>query len=284
MEGRLSLLVVHAHPDDESLSTGGTLAKYAQKGVETFLVCCTKGEEGEYLNPSMDEAEIEPDISQVRMKELEEATRILGVKRVYFLGYRDSGTAGKPSNLNPDALMNADMNEATGRLVRIIREVRPQVVITYNERGLYGHPDHIAANRITLSAIKASPDPSMYPEISLPPWRPLRLFYIAIPTSRLIKIKEIFEKRGERFDYDIDFMGTPDEDITTVLDVREFLDKKIKAIYSHKSQIGPKSMVARITDPFRSEVMGKECYVCVIGCSGISSGDDLFQGIYEMEI
>jgi len=283
MNESLVLLAIHAHPDDESLGTGGTLAKYAAEGVETVLVCCTRGEEGEFLNPSLDPSEFRDRITEVRMKELEEAIKILGVKRVYFLGYRDSGTAGKPSNSHPRALVNADTKEATGRLVRIMREVRPQVVITYNEKGLYGHPDHIAVNKITLSAIAASGDPSMYPEIPLPPWRPERLYYIAIPKSRLLKMKEIIEKRGERFDYDIDFMGTPDEEITTIIDVSPFIDQKIRAIYSHRSQIGPRSLVSRMTEPFRSEAMGKECYVCVIGCKGGVSADNLFEGIRKYE-
>jgi len=174
------------------------------------------------------------------------------------------------------------MAEATGRLVGILREVRPQVVITYNERGIYGHPDHIAVNRITRAAMDAAGDPECYPTIPWPPWSPRRLYYMAIPRSRLLKMREILEGRGERFDWDIDFRSTPDEEITTRVDVSRYLDTKLEAIRCHKSQIGPGSFFSRVDESFRSEALGVECYVCVRGCDGTpDGGGDLFHGIRE---
>ncbi len=280
MTEKLVLMAVHAHPDDESLSTGGTLARYAAEGTETVVVCATKGEEGELLNPALDPSELPDDITLVRMKEFEEARKVLKIGRVYFLGYRDSGMEGTASNAHPEALKNADIEEATERLVRIIREVRPQVIVTYNEKGLYGHPDHIAANRITLSALQASGDKSRYPQIPWPPWSPKKLYYTAIPKSRLIKMKKILEDRGDEVNFNIDFLGTPDEKITTRIDVSRFLDQKLKAIYSHNSQIGPNSFVSRMSEPLRNEVLSSEPFVCIMGCQdGANGEDDLFQGI-----
>ena len=280
MKEKLVLMAVHAHPDDECLSTGGTLARYAEEGIETVVVCATKGEEGDILNPDLDTSEFPDDITEVRMKEFAEARKVLKLSRVYFLGYRDSGMEGRASNSHPEAFKNADTEEATERLVRIIREVRPQVIITYNEKGLYGHPDHIAANRTTLSAIKAAGDKSRYPHIPWPPWNPIKLYYTAIPRSRLLKMKKILEDRGDEVTFNIDFIGTPDEKITTRIDVSRFLDQKLKAIHSHKSQIGPNSFVSRMREPLRSEALGSEPFVCMMGCEdGANGEDDLFQGI-----
>ncbi len=282
MAERLVLLAVHAHPDDESLGTGGTLAKYVAEGVETVLVCATKGEEGDIQNPDLDPSKIPAEISELRLKELDAACKVLGIRRVHFLGYRDSGMAGSASNAHPHALVNADLGEAAGRLVEIIREARPQVVITYNERGIYGHPDHIAVNRITVAAVDAAGDPERYRTIPYPPWSPRRLYYMAIPRSRLLRMKEILEGRGECFDWDIDFRSTPDEEITNRIDVTAYLQTKLRAIRCHASQIGPGSFFSRVDESFRTEALGIECYVCVKGCDGVSDGGgDLFHGIRE---
>jgi mycothiol conjugate amidase Mca len=278
----LRLMAVHAHPDDESMSTGGTLARYASEGVEVVLVCATKGEEGDILNPAVEPDEISDDIVQMRMKELDEACKILGIHRKYFLGYRDSGMDGSPSNAHPQALQNADIHEATERLVRIIRETKPQVVITYNEKGFYGHPDHIAVNRISQAAVEAASDPNRYPQIQWPPWQPLKFYYTGVPKSRLLKFKEYLEARGEEVWFDVDFLGTPDGEITTRIDVLPFLDRKLRAISSHRSQIGPNSFVSRLPEDLRKEGFGNECYVCVQGCpAGADLEEDLFHGLRD---
>jgi N-acetyl-1-D-myo-inositol-2-amino-2-deoxy-alpha-D-glucopyranoside deacetylase len=280
MSERLVLMTVHAHPDDESLGTGGILAKYASEGVETVLVTATRGEVGEVLNPDMTPDEIPDDFSELRMRELEAACRTLEIHRTYFLGYKDSGMAGWDTNADPEALANADVGEASERLVRIIRETRPQVVITYNENGFYGHPDHIAANRITLAALEASGDPSKHPDIPFPPWRPRKLYYTAIPRSRLLQFKRELEARGEEFPLDVDLIGTPDEAVTAWIDVRSVADRKLTAIKSHRSQIGPGHFVNRMDERTWMEAFGTECFVCVQGCeNGPPREEDLFAGI-----
>ncbi len=280
MGAHLVLLAVHAHPDDESLGTGGTLARYAAQGVETVLVCATGGEEGEIQNPDVDPCEAASGMAALRLRELDAACHILGIGRRFLLGYRDSGMEGRPANAHPLALRNADLEEATAKLVRIVREVRPQVVLTYNEWGLYGHPDHIAVNRITLSAWEASGDPARFPETPHPPWRPQRLFYTAIPRSRLLRFREMMAARGESIGFDIESRSTPDDEITTRIDVGPYLDTKLRAIHSHRSQIGPGSLISRMPEPLRTEALSSESYVCVRGCSReVPCAEDLFEGI-----
>jgi len=159
MHTELSLMVVHAHPDDESIGTGGILAKYSAEGIRTVLVYGTRGEVGEILNPDFVPPSPGMKIEDIRTLELEKALKVLGVKSVHFLGYRDSGIAGSPENHHPQAFAEANMREATGKLVDIIRRERPYVIVTYNERGFYGHPDHIMANRVTLQAFRTADDP-----------------------------------------------------------------------------------------------------------------------------
>src|ERR1044071_4760229 len=141
MSEPLTLMIVHAHPDDEAIGTGGVLARYAAGGVRTVLVTATLGEEGEIVVPEMDTPEVKARLAEVRREELDQALAILGVSDLEILGYRDSGMAGTESNNRPDCFNMADMDEATGRLVRLVRAYRPQVLMSYNEQGGYGHPD-----------------------------------------------------------------------------------------------------------------------------------------------
>src|SRR5579859_1968554 len=155
------LMAVHAHPDDECLSTGGVLARYGAAGVRTVLVTCTDGAVGEISDPAL----ATPDnLVEVRSRELDESVRILGVSRLVKLGYRDSGMAGTPDNDNPASFQQADFESAVGRVVRLIREERPQVVVTYDENGGYGHPDHIRAHQVAVAAFAAAGDGNRFPE------------------------------------------------------------------------------------------------------------------------
>ena len=166
----LTLLAVHAHPDDESISTGGILSKYSANGTRTVLAYGTRGEAGDILNPKFVSPKPGLNIKKVRAIELAAAVKVLTVGMVYFLGYRDSGMAGSPENHHPLAFAQADIQEATARLVEIIRQVRPQVIVTYNEKGTYLHPDHIMANRVTLRAFQASGDARFEIGEALEPW------------------------------------------------------------------------------------------------------------------
>jgi len=155
-----TLLAVHAHPDDESSKGAGTFARYADEGVRTVIVTCTGGEAGDILNPAMDNPGNLERMPELRRQELAKALEILDVSQHYFLGYRDSGMPDTETNKHPDAFANADLDEAVGRLVRIIREERPQVVLTYDENGGYPHPDHVRTHEVSVAAFDAAGDPA----------------------------------------------------------------------------------------------------------------------------
>ena len=157
-DGRLSLMAVFAHPDDESFGIGGTLARYgADPGVRVVLVCATRGEAGEISNPELASSER---LGEVREQELRCACRTLGVEDLFFLDYRDSGMAGTAENEDPRALAQADFDEAVGKIVAHIRREQPDVVVTFDENGGYGHPDHIAIHHLTKAAFAAAADPA----------------------------------------------------------------------------------------------------------------------------
>jgi len=278
---QLTLLVVHAHPDDESISTGGVLAKYSKNGFQTVLVYCTKGEAGDILNPDFVHPIPGMSIADIRAIELENALRVLDVKSVHFLGYRDSGMAGTPQNHHPQAFARADMQEATERLVQIIRQVRPHVIATYNEKGTYLHPDHIMANRVTLRAFHASGDPSLNAGTGLAPWQPTKLYYTAIPLQRIRRMYKILVERGEEPGFDPDVLGTPEEKISAVIDVRKYLSRKLEALNCHQSQMNPNSIFRRMPEEVREEAMGYEHFECVYGCSLTNGREaDLFEGLH----
>jgi N-acetyl-1-D-myo-inositol-2-amino-2-deoxy-alpha-D-glucopyranoside deacetylase len=273
-----TLLAVHAHPDDESIGTGGILAKYADQGIKTVVVFCTRGEEGDILNPAFVPPSPGIGIKEIRKMELDRALKVLQVRSVFFLGYRDSGMAGTPTNRHPRAFAQADLEEAAEKLVHIIRQTSPQVMVTYNEKGTYGHPDHIMANRVTRRAFQAAGDPDFIDGSGLPPWQPSKLYYTAISQTRLQMMVQLAKERGEKLDFDPDLLGTPDERITTRVDVRPFLAQKMKAIACHESQFGPQSFIRRLPEEWREEAFGQEYFECVTGCC---SGNeiDLFEGL-----
>jgi LmbE family N-acetylglucosaminyl deacetylase len=263
----LSLMVVHAHPDDESIGTGGILAKYSAEGIRTILVYGTRGEVGEILNPDFVPPSPDLKIEDIRMLELEKALKVLGVESVHFLGYRDSGIAGSPKNHHPQAFAKANMREATGKLVDIIRGERPHVIVTYNERGFYGHPDHIMANRVTLQAFGTADDPEFECKNGLKPWHPNKLYYIAAPVTRLRMMYRLALERGEKPPFNPEVLGTPEDKITTIIDVREYLPQKLEAINCHQSQINPNSFLRNMANKYREEALGYEYFSCVKGCN-----------------
>ncbi|MBX6341996.1 MAG: PIG-L family deacetylase, partial [Thermomicrobiaceae bacterium] len=171
-------MAIFAHPDDEAFGCGGALARYA-RDHRVVLVSATRGEQGEISDPSL---ATRATLAEVRERELREAARVLGVDDVRFLGYRDSGMEGKVDD--PRALVNADEREVVGRLVAILREVQPAVVITFEPSGGYGHPDHVAISRLATLAVDAGSDAAAYPDAG-PPASPTRLFYSGIPRGLL---------------------------------------------------------------------------------------------------
>ena len=277
---QLTILAVHAHPDDESISTGGILSKYSAKGIRTVLAYGTRGEAGDILNPKFVAPKPGLDIKEIRAIELAAAVGVLTVEAVYFLGYRDSGMAGSPENLHPQAFAQADIQEATTRLVEIIRQIRPQVIVTYNEKGTYLHPDHIMANRVTLRAFQASGDARFEIGEALEPWQPTKLYYTAIPLERIRRMYRTVKERGEEPGFDPEVLGTPEHKISTVVDVREYLAQKLEALNCHQSQMNPNSIMRRMPEEWRLEVMGYEHFECVHGCPAADTKEtDLFEDL-----
>ena len=194
------VLLVHAHPDDEAFGSGGLIARSVAEGRRVDLVTCTGGEEGEIHDPTLDEAEAKPRLREIRHAELQCALDALrgdgpGTLELHLLGYRDSGMMGTESNANPEAFWNADLDEATGRLVAIVRRTRPAVMVSYDSNGNYGHPDHINAYRIADGAWEAAADPKRYPEAG-PPHAVGKLYEIAFNRDRWMALMNDMKERG----------------------------------------------------------------------------------------
>lgn len=239
----LSLLTVHAHPDDESSKGAGTVARYSAEGVRTTLVCCTGGELGDIANPALKDTDIIDDLARVRAAELAAATAILGFTEVVHLGYRDSGMAGSPGNDDPRSFHRADRDEAVGRLVAEIRRVRPQVILTYgDDQQGYPHPDHLAVHDISLPAFELAGDPSYRPDLG-ESWMPSKLYYSAWSRSRIQSLHERYAQLGLVSPYDEGWFKRPSHDhrITTRIDVRHHYGARCEALRAHATQIDPTS-------------------------------------------
>lgn len=194
-----SLLTVHAHPDDETVSTGGMMSLYSRVGHRVACVTCTGGELGEIVVPELDTPDNHARLSEIRAVELQRALACLGPIEHHWLGFRDSGMMGEPGNEAGGSFWQADPDEATGRLVRIVRRFRPQVMVSYNEFGGYGHPDHIRAAQVTRLAFERAPDATWYPEQlaeDLAPWQPLKLYESVMDLTRRSDLTEILRERG----------------------------------------------------------------------------------------
>lgn len=277
----LTLMTVHAHPDDESIGTGGILAKYALEGIRTVLVTCTRGELGEVQDPSYAPPRQGMGITEIREQELAEAIAILNISAYYNLGYKDSGMAGTSGNNDPEAFARADQREAANCLARVIRKERPQVIVTYDENGIYGHPDHIMAHHITEKAFFAAGDPNLTFDSGEAPWLPGKLYYFAISMGRSKRNKSPQEDTPANARTASTIIGTPEEEITTRIDVTSVLDVKFNAIYSHASQIGPGHLFRRLSQDQKVAFFGKEHFVCAHGCDRVPNPKetDLFEGL-----
>lgn len=266
MSKPLTLMAIHAHPDDEASSTGGVLAKYAAEGHTTVLVTCTGGEVGEISDAALATPER---LAEVRRRELDESVRILNVTHLELLGYRDSGMMGTEDNTHPDAFAQADLDAAAGRLVALVRRYRPSVLVTYDENGFYGHPDHINANRIAVKAYEWAGDPARFPEHGLEPWAPFKLYYQAIPRSTMASFSRRLREFGieppmpEEGDTERMPWGTPDELVTTTVDVSAYIDQKRQALFAHATQMGPEQFFVKLPTEIFDEVFGQEGYQLV---------------------
>ncbi len=243
MDEPLAILAVHAHPDDESSKGAGTIARYHREGIETVLVCCTGGEEGDILNPAMDRDEVRSNLPAVRRAELQSAAAIIGYDEVVWLGYRDSGMPDSEANSRPDCFARADLDEAVGRLVAVIRRVRPQVIVTYaDDQSGYPHPDHLRVHEISLPAFDAAADPDRYPEAGSP-WQPLKLYYTAWSRARIEAMHHKFIELGLESPFGEDWFKRPAQDdrITSRIDTSSVADVRRRALLAHETQVDPKS-------------------------------------------
>lgn len=251
MSEPLTLMTVHAHPDDEASKGAPTLARYHGLGVRTVLVCCTGGEEGDLQNPTLREPGqpfhgLDPDeerslVAAMRPAELAASAEVIGFDEVVMLGYRDSGMAGSEANSRPDCFHQADLDEATGRLVAEIRRTRPQVVITYSdEQQGYPHPDHLKVHDVSVLAFDRAGDPNWYPEAG-PPFAPSKLYYTVWSRRRLVAIHEgLLDRRGES-PFDEGWFARPDTDhrITTRIDVTGYFWARTGSLRAHATQVDP---------------------------------------------
>lgn len=270
-------LASFAHPDDEAFGVAGVFRAFADAGIRTALICATRGEEGEISDPALATKDT---LGQVREQELREACRIMGVDDLTFLDYRDG------------SLDRADPNEAEGRIVRVIRRLRPQVVVTFDKQGGYGHPDHIAIHERTVGAFHKAGDARCYPEQiaeGLQPYAPQKLYVTALPVSGMRAFREKLRAQGVDFrpggamaTIPIDRMGTPDEDVTTAVPLGEReIDAKLAAMLAHRTQMDPRSPMARMSrDDFR-DWRGVEHFVQIYpeGAPGGQQEHDLFAGV-----
>jgi mycothiol S-conjugate amidase len=239
----LCLLTVHAHPDDESSKGAGTVARYHAEGVRTVLVCCTGGEEGDILNPAMDRDEVKADIGRIRREELDRAAAIIGYDEVVMLGYRDSGMPDSEANARPDAFANADMDEAVGRLVAIIRRTRPQTIVTYaDDQQGYPHPDHLRVHDITHPAVERAADPHWYPEAG-PVWQVAKVYYSIWSKKRAELTHEKYLELGLESPFSAEWFDRPwqDERITTSIDIAGYGNVRLDALLAHATQVDPES-------------------------------------------
>ncbi len=251
MSDRLTLLTVHAHPDDEASKGAPTLAKYHAEGVHTVLVCCTGGEEGDLQNPSLREEGqpfhgLTPEaekakVVSMRAAELAKSAEIIGFDEVVMLGYRDSGMPESEPNEHPDCFHQADLDEATGRLVAEIRRTKPQVIITYgdDQKG-YPHPDHLRVHDISVLAFDRAGDPDWYPELG-EPFTPSKLYYSVWAKERLLAVHEAMIAKNGESPFDQEWLDRPGQDhrITTRVDVSDYMWARSGSLRAHATQVDP---------------------------------------------
>ena len=261
------LLLVHAHPDDETINNGVTMAKYAEAGAAVTLVTCTRGEEGEVLVTELANLASDKDdkLGEHREIELKDAMAQLGINDFRFLGtpnkkWRDSGMMGTPQNERGDVFWQADLDEASLELVKIILEIKPQVLITYDEFGGYGHPDHIKAHRVAMRATELAAEQG---------WQVSKIYWNTMPRSviqmGIEKMKEVgSDFFGAQSADDLPF-AKPDELVTTVVNAPEYVPQKLAAMKAHATQISVDGPFFALSNNLGLSVWGDEYYTLVKG-------------------
>ena len=273
----LTALAVFAHPDDEGFSCGGTLAKLVALDIRVTLVCATNGDVGEISDPSLATPET---LAQVRKGELRRAMAVTGVSDLRFLEYRDSGMEGTADNQHPNSLRQAQEQQVIERLSDIIKEVQPALVITHDPTGGYGHPDHIAVYRLVTQAF-SSTGPGVGDGTSLETGGPRSLYYSCFPRSVFRRMWQAMLDAGITPPFaslEVDSIGSPDEVVTTTLDVGEFVETKIESLMCHQTQIDPDGFFTRMPQDVLRDVMGTEYFTLALA-QGSEEGADLLAGL-----
>ena len=253
------LLAIFAHPDDETFGLGGTMARYAERGVPVTMLCATRGEVGEIAAGSAATPET---LGAFREQELRDAMAILGVADVRFLDFRDSGMQGTPENADPRNLMNAAPDAAVAPIVAAIRERRPDAIVTWDASGGYGHPDHIATHHHATAAYHAAADGSQYADAGSP-WLAPALFYTAIPIEEFGRMMQAMRDRGievPEFAADESIAELPRVPANCVIDVAPYFDRKMQAMLAHSSQITKDDPFMRIPDDLQRSFFGREFF------------------------
>ncbi|MFC5718854.1 N-acetyl-1-D-myo-inositol-2-amino-2-deoxy-alpha-D-glucopyranoside deacetylase [Streptomyces gamaensis] len=284
------LLLVHAHPDDESINNGATMAKYAAEGAQVTLVTCTLGEEGEVIPAGLAHlaADREDALGPYRAGELAAAMKELGVGDHRFLGgpgrYRDSGMLGSPQNEHPACFWRADVDEAAASLVEVIREVRPQVLVTYDPDGGYGHPDHIQAHRVAMRAAELAGEAGFRPDLGAP-HTIAKVYWNCVPRrlaeegfARLRATASALPFAGVAELSDVPGV-VADEDVTAVIDGAHHVRAKAAAMRAHATQITVEEPFFALSNDLAQPLFADECYRLVRGTAGAGREDDLFAGV-----
>jgi LmbE family N-acetylglucosaminyl deacetylase len=278
MADTLTLMAVHAHPDDEASSTGGVLAKYADKGVRTVVVTCTNGEFGDTpagIKPG-DDGHDEQEVAQIRLAELRESCKYLGVSHLELLGYHDSGMPDWEYKHRPDAFCNVPEQDVAFRISSLIEQYRPQVVVTYDDNGAYQHPDHVHASRAAAAAVAGTGIPA-------------KLYLTAMRRSEWQEIMEALRDLGADIPAD-ETSISPEEErrieeserrISTNIDIRPVLERKRAALLAHASQIS-ESWFTKIPPDLGERVFGRESFIRARDTTGAPvPEDDLFSGLWS---
>ena len=293
MSSTRRMLLVHAHPDDETIATGVTMAHYLALGAQVTLVTCTLGEEGEVLTPGLEHlaAAMNDTLGAHRQEEMAAAMAILGVGDHRYLGgagrFRDSGMMGEPSNQRPDCFWQADLLEAATFLVEVIREVRPHVLVTYDDFGQYGHPDHIQAHRVAMYAQSLAAAPSFRPDLG-DAWETSKIYWVALPKSVVKQGIDAFVAAGgngffglEEGD-DLDW-ATDDALVSTRIVALDHEPKKMAALRAHDTQVEQDGDFFAMSEIVGPEAMGQEYFRIVKGVCVVDDAEgyetDLFAGV-----
>jgi mycothiol conjugate amidase Mca len=295
-----TLMTVHAHPDDETITTGGVMARYSRAGARVICVTCTGGEHGEIVVPELDTPENHARLADIRREELRRALEQLGPIEHHYLGYVDSGMMGTPENDAPESFWQADVDEAAGRVVRLVRQTKPDVIVGYNDFGGYGHPDHIRAAQMAKLAFERAGDPAWYPEQlqdeGLTPWQPLKLYESVLDFARQSEVMDLLKERGVRTwtmgeENETDEQRAEREAFmkrmadasgpkTTRVDIDGVLERKLAAMHEHVTQFAPDSWFLALTADEWRHFQPTEDFTLRVSHVGVRiPEDDLFAGL-----